>query len=174
MYYVSIAAYSGHVGENHRKAVTRLLDRLRFLCNDIAIVVGGYEGLMKHVVDVALSMGLKVIIIPPIEWEDREFPKQAIVVKTGTTFTVRSIFIVHTSDALIAVGGGSGSLHEILAAYSEGKPVYVLVGTGLPTDMLEKLPDRIDYRVVSSIKKYYDPEELVRDLCVGLLKSKKN
>ncbi len=169
MYYIGIAAYSRDVGEKHKESIAKLLSSIKSLCgNDITIVVGGYEGLMKHVVDTSLSMGFRVVIIPPIEWENREFPKQVIVIRTGTTFTIRSLFIIRTSHILIAVGGGAGTLHEIFAAYNEGKPVYILTDTSLPTDVLKGLPDRIDYRVVSSMKKYGNPEELARDLCTEL------
>lgn len=136
------------------------------------LVVGGYWGLMKEVVDLALKLGFKVIIMPPLEREDVSFPEEAIVVRTGTSYRVRSVFLVRTSDVLVVLGGGAGCIQELVTAYTEGKPSYVLVDTGMPTDFIDSMPEYLDHRKLAPIIKYRDEEALLRDLCNYLKTSK--
>ncbi|MEM0296752.1 MAG: hypothetical protein QXS42_07450 [Zestosphaera sp.] len=149
---------------------------VRGLCacypNDLVIVVGGYWGLMKEVVDSALNVGARVLIVPPLEQEHVNFPEKALVVRTGTSYRVRSVFLVRTSDALVILGGGAGCLQELVTAYTEGKPAYVLVGTGMPTDIAETLPEYLDQRKLASIRKYDSEDDLLKDLCEDLRASK--
>ncbi|MEM4829564.1 MAG: hypothetical protein QW417_01820 [Zestosphaera sp.] len=153
---------------------SRIIRGLRDCCgvDDIVLVVGGYWGLMKEVVDSALELGFKVLIIPPIEQEEVPFPDEAIVVRTGTSYRIRSVFLVKTSDVLIVLGGGAGCIQELITAYTEGKPSYVLVNTGMPTDIVESMPEYIDHRKLAPIMKYRDENTLLRDLCNHLKTSK--
>ncbi|MEM4513207.1 MAG: hypothetical protein QXZ41_01695 [Ignisphaera sp.] len=149
--YIGIAAYSRKPSSDTVEKVSKFIDKLKDSCEkaveEIVFVVGGYEGLMKIFVDKALENGFNLVILPPLEQENQEFPEKAVVIKTGTTFIIRSSILVHTSDALVAIGGGVGSLEEILTAHNEGKQVYVLVDTGLPTDIVKMLPSKLDERV---------------------------
>jgi hypothetical protein len=75
------------------------LGGLRRSCGDgVKLVVGGYWGLMRYVVNKALDLGFTVIILPPVEREHVVFPERAIVVRTGLTFRARSVSLVRTSD----------------------------------------------------------------------------
>lgn len=136
------------------------------------MVVGGYWGLMKDVVDSALDAGMRVVILPPLEREHIDFPEDALVIKTGTSYRVRSIFLVRTSDVLVVLGGGAGCIQELITAYTEGKPAYVLVGTGMPTDVIETLPEYLDQRKLAPIRKYSSEDILLKDLCEHLRMSK--
>jgi len=162
--YIGIAAYSGEPDEHHLDKVRRLIESISSKGDDIVLVLGGYWGLMKYIVDYALENKLKVILIPPVEKEDYSFPDKCIVIKSGMSYRLRSILLVRTSDALIAAGGGAGTIHEIVTASLEGKNIYVLRETGLPSDNIEKLGEYIDQRKLSIIKYYTSPEELVEDL----------
>ncbi len=171
MWYVGIAAHSGNVGDDLKAKTSTFLRELRTHCpDDTVLVVGGYWGLMKFVVDESLGLGFKVVILPPIEREDVDFPEKAFVIKTGTSYRVRSVFLVRTSDALVVLGGGAGCLQELITAYTEGKPVFALVGTGMPTDLIINLPEYLDDRYLASVKKYSNPTELALELCQTLLK----
>jgi uncharacterized protein (TIGR00725 family) len=50
--------------------------------------------------------------------------------------TVRNVLTARCSDALIAVGGGVGTLNEITLAYDYAVPVVALAGSGGWTDRL--------------------------------------
>lgn len=167
--YIGIAAYSRKPPSSTVEKVLKFIDKLKDSCekavDGIVFVMGGYEGLMKVFVDKALESGFNLVILPPLEQENQEFPKKALVIKTGATFIIRSSILVHTSDALVAIGGGVGSLEEILTAHNEGKPVYVLVDTGLPTDVVKMLPIKLDERVEKPLKVLSDPEVLAKEVC---------
>ena len=167
MRYIGVAAYSGPPPDHLKAAAEEFLHTLA-LCrsvDDTAIVTGGYWGLMKYVVDQALSLGFKVIIIPPLEMEDIRFPLDALVIRTGTSFRVRSIFLVRTSEVLVALGGAAGTMQEIVTAYTEGIPIFVLGMTGLPTDKLYSLTPYLDNRKRAEIRFFNDPKTLTQAVC---------
>jgi uncharacterized protein (TIGR00725 family) len=166
--YVGVAAHSGEPSVELARVAKRFVELLKERCGvEHRIVVGGYWGLMKTVVDEALSAGFTVVVLPPVEEEDVSFPDRAVVVKTGLSFRGRSVALVRTSDVLVVLGGGSGCLQEAVTAYTEGKPVYALVSTGYPTDAISQWPEYLDDRRLAPIKKYRDVDELVRDLCLN-------
>ncbi|MCD6084299.1 MAG: hypothetical protein J7J20_02025 [Desulfurococcales archaeon] len=167
MRYVGIAAYSGPPPDHLKAAAEEFLHNLA-LCRsaeDTVVVTGGYWGLMKYVVDQALSIGFKVTIIPPLEMEDIRFPLKALVIRTGTSFRVRSIFLVRTVEVLVALGGAAGTMQEVVTAYTEGVPVFVLGMTGLPTDKLYSLSPYLDDRKRSEVKYFNDPKSLAQAVC---------
>jgi len=165
--YLGIAAYSGPPTDFLKQAAIEFIENLS-LClspDKVVLVVGGYWGLMRIAVDEALRLGFRVIIIPPLEMEDVRFPSEAIVVRTGTSFRVRSVFLVRTSDILVVLGGASGTIQEVITAYTEGKPVLILGMTGMPTDKLSTFTPYIDERRRSIIKIINDPKLLAMEAC---------
>ncbi len=172
MRYVGIAAYSGSPPQHLVVAAEEFLQNLSLCSNseDIVIVVGGYWGLMKYIVDFALNLKFKVLILPPLEMEDVRFPKESIVVKTGTSFRVRSVFMVRTSDALVVLGGASGTMQEVITAYTEKVPVFVLGMSGLPSDKLRQLGPYVDERKLARIEFISDPGKLASEVCKEISK----
>lgn len=116
--------------------------------------------MMRVIVDFALDLGFHVLMFPPESMEDLSFPDRAIVVKTGTSFRVRSVFLVRTSDVLVAMGGAAGSIQEVITAYTERKPVIVLSPAGMPTDKLKHLSPYVDDRKLSKIELVPTPKHL--------------
>jgi uncharacterized protein (TIGR00725 family) len=164
--YIGFAAHSEEPGELLVLKTRSLLEAMRSECrSDVKVVVGGYWGLMKYVVDKAIELGFNVIILPPVELEDVSFPEKAIVVKTGVSFRNRSVFLARTVDVLVVLGGGAGCIQELVTAYTEKKPVYVLVDTGYPTDMVKNWPTYLDNRRLAPILKYSDPVDLAKAIC---------
>lgn len=130
------------------------------------LALGGYWGLMKEVVDEAIACNIPVVLFPPLEREDEHFPEQAFIVKTGMSFRLRSQVFVRSVDVLVALGGEAGTIHEVVTAYLEKKPVLVLVETGLSTDKLYHFAPYIDSRRNAEIKIETDPEALAREACM--------
>ncbi|MEM2757611.1 MAG: LOG family protein, partial [Sulfolobales archaeon] len=83
-------------------------------------------------------------------------------------FRLRSIILVRTCDVLVALGGAGGTFQEIVSAYDEGRPVFVLGGRGLPTDKVKLLTPYIDDRRTSKIIYTEDINELVNEVCKEL------
>jgi len=163
--YIGVAAYSEEPDKQLVEKSYSFLGELRSRCGDVRLVVGGYWGLMRYVVDRALDLGFTVVILPPVEREHVVFPERAIVIRTGLTFRARSVSLARTSDVLVVLGGGAGSLQELVTAHAEGKPVYVLTNTGYPTDVVETWPEYLDDRMLAPLKKVRDPVELARLVC---------
>jgi len=106
--------------------------------SNAVIVLGGYRGLMRAVADAALERGLRVLMVIPEAYEKDPFPPGSIIVRTGLGYRERSLVLVRTSDILVSLGGGLGTLFEELIAHSIGIPVLRLVipGDRLTTDRL--------------------------------------
>ncbi|ADV64934.1 hypothetical protein [Desulfurococcus mucosus] len=162
---IAVAAYSGQPDPRQTDSARMFIEEICRCSNgDLAVAVGGYWGLMRIIVDAALTCGLKVLIYPYAEMEGLHYPEKAVVVKTGLTPEARSIPLVRSSDALVALGGGVGTMIEVMLAYSMGKPVYLL-RNGFPSDRLEVLAPYIDERKLAELKIYGDPVALARDVC---------
>lgn len=95
------------------------------------IINGGMQGTME-----AVSKGVKdsenekskVVGILPFDNNDNANNYLDIAIPTGIGFARNSI-IVLSSDVLIALGGGAGTLSEISYAWQYGKKVFCYTGT---------------------------------------------
>jgi hypothetical protein len=163
---VGIAALGTEAPAGLADKARRLVGLLAERCGTgLVVAVGGYWGLMRIVVDEALGRGLGVLIFPPLEREDESFPEGAIVVRTGMGFRGRSVVLVRTADVLVAVGGEAGTIMEIVTAYLEGKPVFVLGGTGLSSDKMRVYEPYVDSRRLAELRFYESVEELADKVC---------
>lgn len=143
----------------------KFLEALISMCGrNLVLFLGGYWGLMKTVVDEALRNDLKVVLILPVEKE--VCPYKAICIRTGLGFKARSITLVRSVDVLVVLGGASGTLLELVAAYAMGIPVIVLTGTGYPTDQIPlTYGEYLDHRRTAKIYYYEDPISVARKAC---------
>lgn len=90
-----------------------------------ALLCGGLGGVMHHACRGAKdSGGLTVGILPTNRKEDAN-PYVDIPIVTGMG-EARNVIIAKTSDAIIAVGGGYGTLSELGHALNLGKKVFAL------------------------------------------------
>lgn len=58
---------------------------------------------------------------------------------TGLHYVGRDAFLIQSSDAVITVGGGFGSLHEFVTALEAHKPIGVLVNSQGTADVIPEL-----------------------------------
>ena len=94
------------------------------------LLTGGTTGVMEAVSRGAKSAhGLVVGILPG---DDRKIANTYIdiPITTGLSFDYRSLILVHSSDAIIMIGGGNGTLGELSAAYLNRKPVVIIEPSG--------------------------------------------
>ncbi len=107
------------------------------------LVSGGLEGVMKASCKGAKDAGgLTVGIIPQ---SDTSFANEYcdVVIPTGMGHT-RDFLTALSADGVIVIGGGSGTLSEICAAYMYKKPIAALKNSG---GMAEKFSDQyLDHR----------------------------
>jgi len=133
------------------------------------VITGGNGGLMTVVAEaVTKAGGITVGILareledigPDHKWYN---PYNTIRIKTGQTFTARSSIVVRSSDAVIIIAGGVGSLTEVAIAYNLSIPIIALKGSGLMADKLAEIfPDGcLDHRKLCRIHFVENPEEAV-------------
>ncbi len=100
---------------------------------DIMVVCGGLSGIMEAVCRGAKSEGGTTIGILPgrAAAEANSYVDIPIVTSMGYS---RNVIVVHTGEAVIAVGGAYGTLSEIGHALSDGIPVIGLKTWPLTTN----------------------------------------
>jgi len=129
----------------------------------VRLILGGYWGAMRFVADSAMERGIEVVFVLPADPPVRppRDRREAVIIDTGMDLRGRSVILVRSSDALAALGGESGTMVEVLLAYSMGIPAVVL-RSGLPSDSLERIAEggRLDSRAGPGIAFADSPEEL--------------
>lgn len=96
---------------------------------------GGMSGVMNAVSKGARSLGGIVVGIAPVLERSECSPYLTVAITTGLG-TVRNVINVRAPDSLIAIGGGFGTLNELLIAYEDHKPSVVIEGSGGWSDRL--------------------------------------
>ena len=131
----------------------------------VTVVCGGLSGVMEAVCRGAKSSGGNTIGILPgrSPKEANEFIDVPIVTSMGYA---RNVIVVHTGEAVIAIGGAFGTLSEIAHALGEQIPVISLsswpltqkgdgdpIGDGL---IIADTPeDAVDKAVAAAEARYY-------------------
>ncbi len=143
--------------EGPKELAERLVSKASELGVELAL--GGCWGLMGSVVEEALKRGVKVKVFLP---EGAKCPYPADVIETGMSPNARSVLLVRSSQALLALGGGAGTVMEVLMAYRERKPVALVYGYGMDSDKyFEIMKDGIDSRQLSPVRAFRNPAEAV-------------
>lgn len=63
--------------------------------------------------------------------EEYESPRgHDMIIYTGMGFMERDIINIRSSDAIVLIGGGVGTLNEFTIAYDEGRPIGVVTNSG--------------------------------------------
>lgn len=117
-----------------------------------AVLCGGLGGVMEAVCKGARSEGGLTIGIIPSDFKDDANKYVQIPIVTGMGIG-RNVMLVKSADALIAIGGGFGTLSEIAHALNLGKAVV-----GLDTWKLERAYDK----PIPGLAAAMDPKEAVR------------
>ncbi len=91
------------------------------------LVCGGLGGVMEAASKGSKSQGGLTVGILPGERREEANPYIAVRIVTGMGHA-RNAIIARTSDALIAVGGGAGTLSEMALGLKMGRPVILLKG----------------------------------------------
>ncbi len=87
---------------------------------------------------------------------------------TSLDYVGRNVYLVHSSDALITVGGRMGSLHEFATAIESHKVVGVLLGSGGLADFIPTLLQSIEAPGAKNIIYDVDPVRLVQKVVAAL------
>ncbi|MEE8046111.1 MAG: hypothetical protein V3T49_04650 [Dehalococcoidia bacterium] len=85
-----------------------------------------------------------------------------VIVYTGSGLMGREVENIQTCDAVVIVGGRSGTLGEFSIAYDQAKIIGVLEGTGGIADHIEDLLKVINKETGATVIGHSDPIELVK------------
>jgi hypothetical protein len=107
------------------------------------LITGGRGGVMTAASQGAHEAGgIAVAILPSASMEDAN-PYASIVIPSGIGFA-RNYTNVLAADAVVAIGGGTGTLSELAYAWHEGKPI---IACGTSGGWAQELAGRtLDYR----------------------------
>ncbi|MFC0270691.1 TIGR00725 family protein [Metabacillus herbersteinensis] len=94
------------------------------------LLTGGGSGVMEAASKGAKEAGGLVIGILAGDETNVSNDYLDVPITTGLTFDYRSLVLVHSSDSIIMICGGNGTLGELSAAYMNKKPVVVIETTG--------------------------------------------
>lgn len=125
------------------------------------VLCGGRGGVMRAVAKGAIEeKGITVGILPSSSKKDTSNEYLKVVIPSGVGPVMRGSIIIRSSDGVITIGGGVGTLGEIACAYVYGKPIVGIRGTGGWTDKL--IDTYIDERKLVKVIGANSPKEAVK------------
>ena len=129
--------------------------------SNCVLITGGLGGVMKAASHGAHDAnGLTVGIIPQ---DDASFANEFcdVVIPSGMGMT-RDFLTALSADGVIIVGGGSGTLSEICAAYMNKKPIVAIRNTGGAADRF--IDGYVDHRKIVKIIGVDSPKDAVQKI----------
>lgn len=146
----------GYGGEDEHLNKTAYEVGRAIASKDCVLVCGGTGGVMRSACSGAVSLqGITVGILPGSDKDQaNEYVNIPVITNMGEA---RNIIIVRSSDVLIAIGGGFGTLSEISFALKLDKTVVGL-GTWDISDKIIRVSDPVEavekaYRIAISSAK---------------------
>ena len=129
--------------------------------SNCVLITGGLGGVMKAASHGAHDAnGLTIGIIPQ---DDASFANEFcdVVIPSGMGMT-RDFLTALSADGVIIVGGGSGTLSEICAAYMNKKPIVAIRNTGGAADRF--IDGYVDHRKIVKIIGVDSPKDAVNKI----------
>jgi len=71
-----------------------------------------------------------------------------LIIYTGMGFMERDIINIRSSDAIVIVGGGIGTLNEFTIAYDEGRPIGIITNSGGISNSIPHIVEEICKREI--------------------------
>lgn len=94
-----------------------------------------------------------------------------VIIYTGFGLKGRNVVNVRSSDIVIIVGGGIGTLNEFTIAFDEGKVIGILEGTGGVADRIRETARLSGRKTAAELVFDSNPETLVKT-CLQVLGSR--
>lgn len=110
-----------------------------------------------------LVMGISPAFSEKEHIEKYKSPKEYydIIIYTGMGLMERDIINIRSSDAIIILGGGIGTLNEFTVAFDEGKVVGVLTGSGGVSDHVKEILDICNREMNENVVFDSNPKQLL-------------
>lgn len=139
------------------------------------LITGATSGFPDLISRAARSAGAITIGVSPAQSREEHVSRYLlpdngadVIIYTGFGLKGRNVVNVRSSDIVIIVGGGIGTLNEFTIAFDEGKVIGILEGTGGVADRIKEIAQLSQRRVVSELVFDSNPENLV-DTCLQVL-----
>lgn len=127
--------------------------------SDSVLISGGLGGVMEAACHGAHDAGGLTVGIIPQDDSSHANKYCDIVIPTGMGLT-RDFLTALSADGVIIIGGGSGTLSEICAAYMHYKPMVAIKNMGSTTDAF--IDKYLDHRKNVKIVGVDTPKEAVK------------
>lgn len=135
--------------------------------HDIVVITGAAPGLPQEAVLGARERGALVIGISPALSLDEHrdvygspWREYDTLIFTGSGLMGREIEVIRTCEAVVVIGGRSGTLGEFAIAYDEARLIGALTGTGGVADHIPDLLTVINKQTGADIVMDDEPEQL--------------
>ncbi len=145
--------------------------------NDCILVNGACPGLPDEAAYGAQQTGGLVMGVSPAFSEKEHIkmyksPKANydLILYTGMGLMERDIVNIRSSDAIILLGGGVGTLNEFTVAFDEGKVIGVLLNTGGVSDKIPEILSICERSMEDFVIFDEDPEKLLKKVIEKLNK----
>ena len=158
--------------------VSNLAERLgkKIAAAECVLITGELDGIPGRIVEVhSQHGGLSVGISPASSAVEHAALSgtpscpSTVVIYSGFGFKGRNVIAVRSSDIVIVVSGGIGTLNEFTIAYDEGKIIGLLQGTGGVADLVPTILATLSARSTGAVViADPDPEPLI-DRCITTL-----
>ena len=136
--------------------------------NDCVLVNGACPGLpdeaafgAKHAGGMTMGISPAFSLTEHIEKYKSPEKNYDIIIYTGLGLMERDIVNIRSSDAIILLGGGVGTLNEFTVAYDEQKVVGVLTGTGGVSNHIGKILEICDREINEDVIFDEKPNKLI-------------
>lgn len=87
-----------------------------------------------------------------------------VIIYTGMGFMERDIINIRTSDGIVIIGGGIGTLNELTIAYDEGRPIGIVTGTGGISNSIPHIIEDLCHRKMAPNMVMHDDPATLLDL----------
>lgn len=179
----------GVMGSAQRNLNDDVAERMRSLANALGraiathnctLITGATTGFPDLISRAARSAGAVTIGVSPAQSREEHVSRYSlpddgadIIIYTGFGLKGRNIVNVRSSDIVVIVGGGIGTLNEFTIAFDEGKVIGILEGTGGVADRIKEIAGLSGREVASELVFASSPEALIES-CLQVLDRRDN
>ena len=170
---VAVVGYSGPLDEPPVSEIAGVAEELgrRLAEEGHVVITGGRDGIMEIVSKSAKEAGgLVVGVLLGREGEGYVNRYVDLPIYTSMDFQMRSHILIHSAEAVVAIGGEIGTAVEILLAYAARKKLILFRGTGGWTDRFASVlieGKYLDNRKMVEVEQAWSVEEVLKILKGG-------